>query len=559
MNISQHLQKEFWKRRIVGDATPKPPTNAQYYIQPTPEAFGDNFRLLTQSDFLNEIEPSAHDINGRYQSTRPIKEAQIKVDAEGNPILGPDGKPMVDWIVVGYDDLETMRVGMQKRIALTKAAHFAGDGWTLNNEQTDKSEDAHKRFDNLNSWRDMAGLDSAFMEIALSCFQTGDCGVYLYATPQGQIDYKIYSYLENYQIFPDIDENRENIYYVLYSLKGKPAVDIFSQTFIETWVQADPKSKDDKSPNSWWAKVKNWFSSKDFTLSEDGWLRVSHKPCQIAFGQFVYFRIPDIPSGVAEQDICALERTASFVCEGVKATTFDTLFIKATNIESLPPIGSHGSVLAVKGDVEELRSSDAKRLAPSDVSNVATIALKELKDSILHSTMSVIVEPELLRSGADSSSAMRLCFNDEVKSCMTLQPHFYKPMKELVEILKYLVAKIEEEPTYTKLRTSVTMNIWVPANFSEQVDNICKLKYADILSAENSRHELDINYPDDMSIVAKEQDDKIYRETYIKLKAEAEARDEFGLEPTANDIVVDKTTNKTNNPTKPPVDNKAKS
>ncbi len=214
------------------------------------------------------------------------------------------------------------------------------------------------------------------------------------------------------------------------------------------------------------------------------------------------------------------------------------MFIKATKIKNLPGIGGAGNVIGVEGDVESVKAADAKRIAPSDVSNVATIDIKEKKDSILHSTLSVIVDPEVLRSGADSSSAMRLCFNDEVKWCMTMQPHFYKPLKKLVAMHKALVAKIEGDGEYMKIRCSVGMNVWIPQNFSENVENVCKLKYASILSAENSRHELDINYPDDMNIIRKEVEDDLYQKTFIPLKAKYEAEKKFGITDVANDVIV---------------------
>ena len=63
---------------------------------------------------------------------------------------------------------------------------------------------------------------------------------------------------------------------------------------------------------------------------------------------------------------------------------------------------------------------------------------------------------------------------------------------------------------------------------------------------------------DGAKTIAKEQEEKIYRETYIKLKAEAQARKDFGLDNTANDVVVDKVED---NPDKveksPKVDNNA--
>lgn len=566
MRISDHIRdKKLWKRRIVGDMIPPEPTGADYYERIPEEPDGACFRYLTQEDFMREIEPSAHDINSKYQSTRPVRELrERKIQRTGdNGELVEEVKK--EWVLTGWDDLETTRFGLQKRFSLTKSAHFAGDGFYIANEQTDQSEESHRRFDNLNSWKDMAGYDCLLMEAALSCFQTGDYGAYVYATPDGSIEYTSFSYLDDYVIFPDVDENRNEVYYVLYKLKGKPAVDIYYVDAIETWVQTEipdrrmSEAEYIKSFGSWWEKVRYWFKnlSRDHTVSEDGWHRVSRRETQIGagLGQFVYFRVPDIPSGVAQEDISALERTASYVAEGVKSTTFDTMFIKATKIKSLPGVGGAGSVIGVEGDVESIKAADAKRIAPSDPSSVAAIDLKEKKDSIMHSTLSVIVDPEILRSGADSSSAMRLCFNDEVKWCMTMQPCFLKPLKKLIAIHKALVAKIEGDDQYLKLRTSVGMNIWVPSNFSENVENTCKMVYAEILSRENGRHELDVNYPDDMTRIRKEQEDMVYREIFTKIKAEAEARRKYGLDSTANDIVVDEK----ENPAKPGIDNNAKS
>ncbi len=528
INISENLKKNYWRRRMVEDKITKMPTMSQYYYTPT-EQFGVNYQYLTQDDFLNEIEPSAHEINSQYMSTRPIKEPRPALDKDGKPIL-VNGKPKMEWIITGYDDIETTRYGLQKRIAISKAAHTAGAGFSINNEQIDKTIKAHRRFDNLNSWKDIIGLDMAFREVVLSCFQTGDAGLYLYATKDRSIEYKVFSFSDGYQIFPQTDDYGNKRYFVLYSVNGKNMVDIYSNGSIETWINADLTEKNENN-EQWINKIKKWFKGNKHEKSEDGWTLLERKDGQIGDlkNQFVYFRITDIPSGIAQQDIEALERSASYVAEEVKATAFDTLFIKATNIESLPALGSHGKVLAVKGDVDSLKASDAKRLAPSDISNIATIDLKEKKDSIMHSTLSVIVEPELLRSGADSSSAMRLCFNDEEKWVLATQPQFFKPLKLVVEVLKALVAKVERDGEYTKIRTSISLNIWVPQNFSENVENVTKMVYAGILSRENARHELDINYPDDLEMTNKESIDKLYRENYVPIQAKAEAEKKYGL------------------------------
>lgn len=537
MNISEHLKKKYWRRRVYGDLPTELPTKSEYYYNDYINEDNVTYRLMTQEDLLREIEPSAHDINSKYMSTRPIKEARTKLDENGNPVLDENGKPIREWIITGYDDMETVRCGLQRRFALVKASHFAADGFWISNESKNNNERNHSLFDTLNSWKDSAGLNTALMEIANSCFQSGDAGIYIYATPDKNIEYKVYSYLDGFTIFPDYDENRNKIYFVLYSLRGKQAVDVFLPDAIETWVS----SIDANNDKTWLGRVRGWFKvGKSITVSEDGWVRVARKETQISLRQFFYFRIPDIPSGPVQEDINSYERSASFVAEGVKDTTFDTLFIKAPNIENLPAIGSHGKVIGVRGTVDELKAADAKRIAPSNISDVATIDLKTKMDNILHSTLSVVVDPDILRSGADSSSAMRLCFVSEIQWCQTMWPYFYHELKALIRSFQHLVAKVEGDDGFINLRVSVGQNIWIPANRGEQVEQTTKMLYAGIISQENARHELDLQYPDDRELVRKEAEESIWRKKYFDLKAQADAQKDFGNinavnEPTKED------------------------
>ena len=52
--------------------------------------------------------------------------------------------------------------------------------------------------------------------------------------------------------------------------------------------------------------------------------------------------------------------------------------------------------------------------------------------------------------------------------------------------------------------------------------------YAGIISQENARHELDLQYPDDRELVRKEAEASIWRKKYFDLKAQADAQKDFG-------------------------------
>ena len=518
MTINDKLKKQYWKRRLnINSAAPlMPPGNLRYYT-PQDCIEGERFWYLTNADLLNEIEPAAHDINSRYMSTRPIKQLVTEeyTDKNGNT------KTRKKWKITGYDDIETVRMGLQKRFAISKASHFAADGFWIANE-------SEKRvyYNKLMNWKDVSGLDVAWLENALSTFQTGDGAIYLYQIGN-TITYKVFSYLYGDILYPQINENGETVIYREYSLQGKRAVDIYAPRYIETWIEGSNEEK----TTSWLQRFRAWIDKTSTAISDDGWRRIARRNTQVGNGlnQCVYFRINDIPSGVAQLDIEALERSSSFLAEEVKASAFPELFIKATKIENLPPIGAHGRVIAAKGNnVDELKAADAKHLTPPDASNIATIDFENKMNSILHSTCSVFVEPEILKSGSDSSTTVQMMFYPEQQWCQTIFPQFAPGLRQIVEVLKALVANVEGDGEYITLKTSCGNNIWLPKNQAEKVDNTVKLVYAGILSKENARTELDMQYINDSEIINREAETKLYREAYIPAKAKAKAEAEAG-------------------------------
>jgi len=111
--------------------------------------------------------------------------------------------------------------------------------------------------------------------------------------------------------------------------------------------------------------------------------------------------------------------------------------------------------------------------------------------------------------------------------------------KQVIGVLKGLCAKIEQDEEYRKLKVSVWNTPWMPVDEDAQANRVNQLTMSGVLSKKAGRSELNVQYNDDDKQVALEQEEKIYRETYIKLKAEAQARKDFGVLDTANDVIVD--------------------
>lgn len=519
MNISEHLIKDYWLRRVVPmDGTFNkriaPTNHLVKYRTPHVTGLGATFMYLTQDDFLNEIEPTAHAIFDKYMSKRAIYAPTGEKDKSGKE----------KWAITGYDEVESVALGLQARIASTKASHMAADGFWIANESHKNDENVNRDFDILSSWKDYVGLDTALMELTISTFKTGDAAILLYQGPDNNIHYKVFSYLYGDILYPGIDDDGNPTLYRQYQFQGRMAVDVYTTKFHETWVKSDTDKEEEKT---WLEKVKGWLKPSPEARSEDGFIRIKRNDAQAGEDmlQVIYFRIPDIPSGVAETSIQQLEKACSYISEEVKTSAFPILFLKSEKIMSLPPSRLNGKTIGVKGSSETVKNSDAKFLTPPDASNIATLNVTTLMDNITRSTMSVFIEPDILKAGADSSTTIKILFAPEIQWCQNTWVYFFEPMKQLMEVFKRLVGKVEGRYTdFASLKVSVGQNIWIPQNESERIKNELDQVYAKTKSRRAAMTDIGNKHINDEEVIKAEW------EYELKIKAEipAQVKAEYG-------------------------------
>ena len=535
-NIGELLKKKPWKRLVSEDAETRPMTNPMIYEITMNYDSGMTYQCLPEFDLMNECCEASHEINSDYMSKRPIYEVEKKsvketvLDSNGNPVLNADGtqkfttKEVKKWVIKGYEDVETVRSGLTKMIVTQKTSHLAKNGIEIANEGEDK-----KRFDTFRAYKDISGIDSAWLLLINSALNCGDGAMYIYSN-NGSIECKVFSPLEGDMLFPQKDEKGRPMLVRKYVLNGKNAVDIYSTEYIETWVQA-AFDKEDGEDKKWWNNVKGWFKNISTKKSDDGWYRITRTPAQLDNNtcQAIYLRVPDTPVGHAMMNINAWERGASYMSDKVRSTAFAKLFLKSAKIKNLPPLSSGEEVIGVENsDADLLKASSAEYLTPPDISNIADKNLNNIYDSIMQSTMSIDLQPEILKSGADSSQTLKLLLRREIQWCHNAWPHVRPSARNIIEVLKRFVAKIEQDEEYNKLKVSVWNTPWMPVDEDSQADRATKLIYAGVLSQKSAREELNMQYTKEAEQINSEQEAKIYRETYIKLKAEAQAKKDFG-------------------------------
>lgn len=489
MNISTNFKKVPWVRRVHPDKVSL--AYARNY-KPMPGWNMDNaFIQLTAADFLNELSPAAHPINSKYMSTRPIWKPSGKKNEKGEE----------EWVIDGYDELESVALGWQLFISGNKIAHLTGDGgFDLANETKDS-----ETYETLMSWMDSSGLRDAYREAVYYTERAGDAGILLYQTTEGEIEWEVYATEKGHTIYPQEDANGNPVYYIQYWKENKEMCDIISQKSIETWIHADETIEDDIPffDRLWTRFVK----MADVEKSEDGWTLAKRKDAQAGSDlcQFTYFRVPDVSWGPVELSIEAHENAASYVANEVKTTAFPLLVLKSEKVTSLPPSEINGKTIAIKGTADSLSHSDVKYENPADASNIATVHFKELNNNIIRASQTAIIEPEILKQGADSSTSIKILFRPEIQWAQQRWIYYVKPVKHLVKVFKRLVGKIEKDlDRFDSLRTSVWQLVWIPQNEKELTEIVMSKVYGRVLSRKAAMNELGSQYKGDYETIQNE-------------------------------------------------------
>lgn len=493
MNVGDYIdlsKKKPWRRRVYDESS---------------TGGGHTYRNMTQDDFLDEVNSAAHDINSPRLARRPIYGPTGEKDKNGK----------AKWAIVGYDTIETVPVGKQQEIISKKISHFAANGFWSSSES--KGEDYEERFSTLQSWMDIAGLKTAFLEVITSTFRTGDGAIYLYQADDEDdpIKYEVYGYEEGSVLFPRTKFDGTKSLARKYCFDGHSAVDIFTPQTRETWMMLDEKDDDYRT-----------FVREGETpeKSEDGYTLVRRQDAQAGsrLCQCIYFRVSDIPTGVAQLSIEKLEGAKTYVGEHLKGSTMPVMFVKAEKLSSLPPSNIANRTIGAKGTADSLAHADAKFLAPPDASNIADLHIGGLESDIRDTCLSVKIDPEIIKQGSDSSATMKILYAPEIQWAQIHWPEIYKSTKELMLVFKALVGKVEQDVEgYDNLRVSVGQNIFIPQNEKEMLEMETDAVYARIKSRKAAMVDSGNTHRNDWEQTNKEWRDEITMKAEIPAEMEA--------------------------------------
>jgi len=494
MEISNYInpaKKKPWTR-LVKDDSPG-------------HTYGSTLKVMTQQDFLNEVCSAAHKINSPMMSRRPVYGPTGEKDKNGKE----------KWVLVGYDDVETIPISKQWEIISKKISHFAADGFWTSSESGDE-----EAFQKMMSWADTAGMKTAFLQAMWHAMRTGDSAIYWYQTDDEDdpIQYEVFGYEEGSILFPQVDFNGRQTIARKYKFNTHDAVDIFTPDKRETWMMLDENMDDYKM-----------FVPENTTpvKSDDGYTLVRTQEGQAGnLCQCIYFRFNDIPTGPVQPSIDKLEDAKTYVGEHLKGSAMPILFLKSEKTTSLPPSRLANKAIGVKGTSDSLQHSDAKFLTPPDASNIADLHIDGLESDIRDGAMSVKIDPEIIKQGSDSSATMKILYAPEMQWAQIHWPEVFKAVKQMMLVFKALVGKVENEPTrYSKMRISVGQNIWIPQNAAEALKMELDQVYARVKSRRAAMEDIGNSHLGDDEQIEKEWKWEITEKAEAGPKAKAKFGD----------------------------------
>ena len=204
------------------------------------------------------------------------------------------------------------------------------------------------------------------------------------------------------------------------------------------------------------------------------------------------------------------------------------MFVKATDIETLPRTDSTGKIIGVKGAVDELAAADAKFLTPPDLSNIATIDIGNKKESISQSTMSVNITPEIFRSADPSSAAIKLLFTDTIIWCKNSFVELYPSLVQMVDTFKALVAKVEGDGKILTMRTSCGCDFWIPQNDSEVLKRELDQVTYRVKSRKAAMSDIGNAHIEDYEQILREWSEELDMKARVPAEAKAEVEKKYG-------------------------------
>jgi hypothetical protein len=428
------------------------------------EAPSQRFSVVTQDQFLSELDPRSHEINNRL-----LYPDKLIINSEG--------------VTTGITLVARVSVALQQTIATKQCVHLFAKPLKL----TARKNGNTNLFTRFKEYWTERNISSALYLLAKSALTTGD-GAICFFMSGAKLGYKIWSYRDGDMLIPVYAEN---------------GVDM--KMFIRRYTSV---TEDGMAVDT--IDIIDDLNVTRMTKPKGVWVEVAKYAHGFTQNPVAYHREPDVAWGSGQDLIDKIERLLSDLRESNAYFAFGIMFIKGEEVNVLPGKTTQGKVI-----LSTTSDSDAKILEAPNMSEALKFEYDSYMRELKHVTGTVIIDPETLKGGDQSGAYIKNLYNDAIQYAMDARPRWQPVLEKIVSVVKEGLG-LEEKKTleYGQLTVICEPDIYVPMNVAEETRLVNESVVAGTLSQETAS---EIN-----AFAVPDEKERLSRETEAKAQAEME-------------------------------------
>jgi len=446
-------------------------------MQPVPDKL--RRKIVTQEDFMRELDPAGHLINDRelYPDVWQKNEE--------------DGK----WYI---QEIPRYAFSYQQIILIKHLTHLCGND--IQFELTDKSvnENTQKVFnEHRNGWANK-NMEVAWYQLAKSVKATGD-GAFVGFLDKGKFEWKVLSFLNGDKLYPHYDLRTGKLNtlartYSNYAEDGsvtKRYIDVWDDEYYYRFVaDGDPTSLLDKAKQAVFKLFSvggyklEWAERHGFDSIPVSYMRDDNGPCWT----------------FSEETIEHYELAFSNLAHSNHDFGLPIMYVKGEGSEEVTTndmsYASKIMILPSDGEIGFLNRQDA--------SNAYKGELDKLEDSIYKQSFAVKT-PEL-KSGDTPGVALKIMYSDAYEKAMTDAHEYDGAIDKMIEIFNWGFG-IESEKRLSFINTNIRHYIepYIHVNFSELTQNLNVAVLGGFLSKQTASEKLPYATPQEWDRILREK------------------------------------------------------
>ena len=472
------------------------------------------YNIVTQADFMRELDPNAHAINDRT-----IYQNWMQNDSDG----------------LFYEtEWERHAFAFQQEILEDRLVRLTGNDIQFDlTERVEKEEDRNVFYKFKSTWAKKS-MERAWYEVAKSTLATGDAA-FVGILDNGKFYWKVLSYLKGDTLFPHYDRKtgKMAVFARSYSDYGEDGnlhqyIDVWDNTFYYRLAESVPSDTVlDGSPVE---KEDTDIEIGDFKVS--GYSLEEKAPHGFPFIPIAYIRKDGGPCWSNSQEaIEHYELAFSRLAQSNSAFGLPILGLTQGSGRKIEELSMGDMTYAAK---IFLIPSDGKAefLQRQDASNAYKSQLDELKRKIYE--MSMVVKAPELKSGDTPAAAIKLLYSDSYNKAMNETQEFDGVIDDIVEIFLWGAGiEVEMRLQFTNLGMCHWCIPYIPVNESEVCQNLALGVQNGFLSKETASERNPYSTATEKARLDKELHDKQQQELLLqeqKLDIQNEANVEMQQE-----------------------------